>query len=183
MIECEIKLKIENPKDIKEKLVNLSFVEYDSLTETDTYFDNTNGDIRSNDKALRIRESVNHTTGCTYSQINFKDKKLDNRSMSRPEYESEIADADTMAKILSCLGYTPVSPEVKKNRTILRSSSINACIDSVEGLGYFLELETFANNEAEKDEALLKLEEILKKIGYKMSDTTKTSYLTALQVK
>ena len=181
MIECEVKLKIDDRNAVKSKLLALNFTEHDSLTETDTYFDTKNGDIRLNDRALRIRETINHSTGQTYSQINFKDKKLDDKSMSRHEYENEVSDADTMAKILNCLGYFAVAPIVKKNRTLLRSSSLNACIDSVEGLGDFLELEAIVATEEEKEAALNMISGILNSIGYSMADTTRTSYLSALQ--
>lgn len=181
MIECEIKLKINNPESTIQKLLSIGFTKNECLTETDTYFDNKNGDIRSNDKALRIRETINHTTGNKYCQINFKDKKLDNKSMSRHEYESEIDNAATISKILNCLSYYPVSPIVKKERTTLVASNINACVDSVDGLGNYLELETIVNTEEEKEHELERISDILNKLGYNMSDTTTTSYLTALQ--
>ena len=183
MIECEIKLKIDNANEIKGNLLALGFCETQILTETDTYFDTKNGDIRLNDKALRIRESINHTTGQKFCQINFKEKKLDNKSVSRPEYESNISDANAMKKILNLLGFYPVEPKVVKNRIVLNVPPISACIDSVEGLGDFLELEIIVTNEEEKEHGLLKIESILEKLGYSLSDTTRTSYLTALQSK
>lgn len=183
MIECEVKLKIENKELVKSKLISLGFAECDSLTETDTYFDNSSSDIRTNDRALRIRATVNHTAGNTYCQINFKDKKLDDKSMSRHEYENEISDANSMTKILNCLGFFPVTPIVKKERIFLRSSLLNACIDTVDGLGDFIELEAIVATEEEKEEALDVISGILDSIGYSMSDTTRTSYLSMLQRK
>ena len=182
MIECEVKLKIEKPKEIIDKLTALDFVECDQLTETDTYFDNRNNEIRDNDSALRVRETVNHTTSQTYSQINFKGKRLDKKTMSRPEYESEVDSAETMIKILGNLGYNPVSPKVIKNRKIMRSHSITACVDSVEGLGDFLELEVIVETEKEKEQELTRIEGILASLGYSINDTTTTSYLSALQL-
>lgn len=181
MIECEVKLKIENPIEIKRKILALDFTEYESLTETDTYFDNEKGDIRGNDKALRIRETINHTKDLTYCQINLKEKKLDNKSMSRHEFESDIAYADAMTRILEGIGYYPVSPQVIKHRTVLRSSFINACIDSVEGLGDFLELEAIVATEEQKESELMRIEGILISLGYSLKDTTTVSYLSALQ--
>lgn len=181
MIECEIKLKINDSNEIKEKLISLGFAESESLTECDTYFDTKANEIRSNDRALRIRETVNHTTGKRYCQLNFKDKKLDDKSMSRQEHETGIDSAETMFKILECLGYFPVSPRVIKNRTMLQTNHITACIDSVEGLGDYLELETIVDTEIQKENALKEIDCILNKLGYSLSDTTRTSYLTALQ--
>lgn len=181
MVEVEIKLKIDSVDTIKSKLLALGFAECGTLVETDTYFDNRNGDIRSSDNALRIRKTVNKETGSSFAQINFKEKKLDNKSMSRHEYESDVTDAEAISHILEGLGYRPVSPLVIKTRRELKSSDINACIDTVEGLGDYLELETMTESEADRESALAKLEDVLCKLGYSLSDTTTTSYLSALQ--
>lgn len=181
MVEVEIKLKIDSVDTIKSKLLALGFAECGTLVETDTYYDNRNGDIRLSDNALRIRKTVNKETGSSFAQINFKEKKLDNKSMSRHEYESDVTDADAMSHILEGLGYRPVSPLVIKTRSKLKSSDINACIDTVEGLGDYLELETMTESEADRESALAKLEDVLCKLGYSLSDTTTTSYLSALQ--
>ena len=96
MIEVEIKLKIKNIDTVKSDLVALGFTESDTLTETDTYFDNKNGDIRKSDNALRIRETINHTTKEQFCQINFKGKKYDNKSMTRPEFETFVKDTNAI---------------------------------------------------------------------------------------
>lgn len=202
MIEVEIKLRIKNKSQIKEKLIELGFLEYETLTETDTYFDTKNGDIRLSDQALRIRETINHTTKTSSVTLNFKGKKLDNISVTRPEFETTVSNGESMFEILKSLGYHPVEPKVIKLRQELKlspentcsdptdscidsvniaSGSINACIDSVTGLGDFLELESVIENDADKDGELAKLSNILSILGYSMDDTTTTSYLSALQ--
>lgn len=191
MIEVEVKLKIENIESVKNKLVQLGFIEQDTVTETDTYFDSKNSDIRNNDRALRIRETVNHTNGSRFCQINFKDKKYDNKSMTRPEFETVVQDAEAITNILSGLGYYPVEPKVIKLRRELNleTHSVNACLDTVEGLGDYLELEICLENEASnnpssilsKDDALNIINGILTRLGYSMEDTTTVSYLGALE--
>ena len=183
MIECEIKLKIENKEIIKSRLMSQGFSERCSLTEIDTYYDNKNGDVRSNDNALRIRETINHTTGDKYCQVNFKGKKLDANTVSRPEYETLVNDPQAMTGLLNGLGFYSVKPIVKKLRLEMQASDINACLDSVEGLGDYLELETIVATESEKEKALEKISAILEKLGYCINDTTTISYLSALQEK
>ena len=51
-------------------------------------------------------------------------------------------------------------------------------VDNVKGLGDYLELEILADEEAQREEALEKLERILNQLGYCMQDTTRTSYLS-----
>lgn len=53
-------------------------------------------------------------------------------------------------------------------------------MDNVKGLGDYLELEILADEEAQREEALEKLERILNQLGYCMQDTTRTSYLSML---
>ena len=181
MVEVEIKLKIDSVDSVINKLKDLGFIEGDVFIESDTYFDNKNSDIRLSDKAVRIRETVNQTTYERYYQLNFKDKKYDNVSMTRPEYETRFDDANSMVMILKGLGYSPVDPKVIKLRRLLKTSEINACIDTVEGLGDYLELESVVLSEDIKDEKLSKINSILSELGYSINDTTTTSYLSALQ--
>ena len=56
----------------------------------------------------------------------------------------------------------------------------NYCLDNVKGLGDYLELEILADEEAQREEALEKLERIMKQLGYCMQDTTRTSYISML---
>ena len=181
MIEVEVKLPIEDKNIIEEKLVSFGFHRTSHIKERDTYFDNEESDIRGNGLALRIRETMNLITGESFSQINFKGKKMDQVSMSRPEYETSVEDADVMKAILESLGYARAIPEVIKIRTLLSRRNMNACLDEVVGLGTFLELEIVAEDKCEKEDALQEIEVMLHRLGYHISDTTTTSYLTMLQ--
>ena len=57
------------------------------------------------------------------------------------------------------------------------------CLDQVERLGDFLELEVIAEQESERKEILSKMEDLLAILGYHMSDTVQTSYLSMLPKK
>lgn len=191
MIEVEIKLKIDDKEKVLSKLIEMGFVSNGIVTETDTYYDTKSGDIRQNDQALRIRTTTGTdtitpraTTGTdtsTFCQLNFKDKKFDNKSMTRPEYETDISDPVAIEKILNSLGYFSVIPKVAKSRHQLSSKNIHACLDTVDGLGEYLELESIVEEESMKASALHDIELILHQLGYKMEDTTTISYLSALQ--
>lgn len=181
MIEVECKLKIDNTDSIEVHLNALGFKYSGTVEETDTYYDNELGQIRGNDSALRIRNTINIESGITTSELNFKGPKYDKVSVTRPEFETLIADGAATKEILCQLGYSPVTPYVHKIRKTLSCENITACIDKVEGLGTYLELEIVVPEENKKDASLLKIESILNKLGYTMSDTTTTSYLSALQ--
>lgn len=183
MIEVECKLKIDDKVITESKLKELGFSLVNNLTEIDNYFDNSGGDIKGNDSALRIRVIINNNTGETTAEMNFKGPKLDKVSVSRPEYETIVDDAPATEKILNSLGYYAVKPTVEKLRKTYVRDDMSACLDSVKGLGDFLELEMLVNDKSEKDSALSRIEEMLNVLGYNISDTTTKSYLSQLMGK
>ena len=181
MIEIEVKLKIEDPAYLEKCLLDRGYIFIETLRETDTYFDGGINGIKKSGQALRVRRTVDCSTGKEHSSITFKGEKLDKVSMARSELETVVKSGETAERILCALGFFPVQPTVIKNRKILRYKDISACIDDVEGLGTFLELEIMAESEEARPEALDRIEKILKSIGYTMADTTRASYMSQLQ--
>lgn len=186
MIEVEIKLPIASPADleiIRAELLKIGFAESRRLEEHDTYFDNSRGEIRTGGQALRVRETKDCLTGAVRAQINFKGKKLDTQTMTRQELETDVEDGAVCREILRAIGYAPVVPEVVKDRLMLQKDSMTACLDSVHSLGDFLELEILVAGEEERPDALYRIEKLLNYLGYQVSDTVRTSYLSMLQKK
>ncbi len=181
MIEVELKIRVDL-EDSAHRLTENGFKKEEYIKESDTYYDNAAGDIRGNDTALRIRTVEYPDSGSTGSYLTFKGNRCDNVSMTRPEYESYIERPDEIKNILGSLGYEPVRPAVIKERTTDVKGTISACLDRVEGLGEFLQLEIITDTET-KDAALTRLWEELQILGYDKNDTTTISYLTMLQNK
>lgn len=187
MIEVEIKLplrrqeKTEETGRIAEVLCSMGFRKAARFRQRDTYFDNEAGEIRGGGKALRIRETEDLMKGIVTAELNFKGPRMDQVSMTRQELETEVGQAETGRRILAALGFSPVLPEVVKERTEYRRKEITAALDRVEGLGDFLELEIMADEETENGKVLQKLEELLGELGYQMGDTVTRSYLSMLQ--
>lgn len=183
MIEVEVKLPIPDPEGVKNRILEAGFKEQRFIEERDTYFDNARGDIRANGEALRVRETKDCRTGKKQAQINYKGKKLDTQTMTRRELETGVEDGAVCREILQAIGYSPAEPEVIKNRTMLQKDFITACLDNVRGLGDFLELEILVESEEKKDAALGQIKDILNSLGYQVSDSVQTSYLSMLQRK
>ena len=187
MIEVEVKLplrrqeKTEETGRIAEVLCSMGFRKAARFRQRDTYFDNEAGEIRGGGKALRIRETEDLMKGIVTAELNFKGPRMDQVSMTRQELETEVGQAETGRRILAALGFSPVLPEVVKERTEYRREEITAALDRVEGLGDFLELEILADEETENGKVLQKLEELLGELGYQMGDTVTRSYLSMLQ--
>ena len=183
MIEVEIKLPIPEADNFKAKLLNLGFRESGYLQEHDTYFDNPEGSIRANGQALRVRVTKDPGTGKSSAQINFKGKKLDRQTAARQELETGVEDGAVCREILRAIGYVPVVPEVRKERRMLCMDQVTACLDRVDGLGDFLELEVIVRKENLREKCLVQMREILQELGLSMDNTVRTSYLSMLMDK
>ena len=66
--------------------------------------------------------------------------------MSRMELETEVSDTEVLKNILIHLDFSPVASVIKL-RKYLKCGRFTACLDQVEGLGDFLELEVIAEQD------------------------------------
>ena len=188
MIEVEIKVRIPSCELIEAKLIQLGFKKSHTLQEVDYYYNGVDRDFRKSHEALRLRltESLDGSAivadrpGEPSVQLTYKGPKLDNVSMSRVEHQVNLDDFETMQSILSSLGYKPVMPVMKLRREYF-SEEMTACVDTVDNLGDFLELEIIANSESEREADLEKIERVLEQLGFSMDDTTTVSYLSLLE--
>ncbi len=180
--EIEIKIPIEDPERIMKSLLTRGFQKYQRVIEEDMYYNSEYHDVRKCDEALRIRKTRDLLTGKTRAQINFKGKKIDQISMSRREYETGIEDPDCMEKILGAIGFTRAAG-VKKTRNYLQRGELTACLDQVENLGNFLELEVIVRKENLRERYLSQMREILQELGLSMDNTVRASYLSMLMGK
>ncbi len=213
MIEAEIKLKIVSLEALCEKLTVCGFAAGEHLKESDIYFNSPSRDFRKTDEALRIRTSTDQATGESVSLINYKGPKLDQVTMTRVERETEIADGETAKQILEAIGFVLVSPVVKERQYFRKQvvfygslesenpeenssaepaqrrmaapccREMTVCLDRVEGLGDFMELEILVESDEEREEAVRQMENVLRELGYEMRDTVRRSYLSMLEGK
>lgn len=185
MTEIEIKASLHAvPAEIAAKASALGFEPDYTCTEDDTYYNGIDRDFRKTDEALRIRS---HTQGGrTDTLLTYKGAKQDSVSMTREELETAAEDADTLRRILSALGFRPVLHVVKKRQSLAGTSDyagIHVCLDEVEGLGAFIELEDVAPediSDAERASRLNRLLSLLDQLGIDRADLTTRSYLEML---
>ena len=179
MIEVEIKLPIHRRSVIEHGLIDLGFVPGDLIRESDSYFTSEFHDFMKSDEALRIRESENFTKASSTALLTWKGPKLDSVSTTCKELETTVGDSLICSEILHSLGYHKFSPVVKL-RQYYHRDNITACVDQVEELGSFLELEIIVEQESERENALKKIEAILHDFDCSMAETTRYSYLFML---
>lgn len=195
MIEVELKLPIYKRSATEASLVKEGFEAGDLIKEYDLYFTGSSRDFIRSDEALRIRSSENLTRRTSKSFLTYKGRKLDCVSMTRKELETGIEDAGTLKEILISLGYEDQYP-VSKLRQYYHRADVTACVDQVEGLGSFLELEILVpegvrtgqtpdqdlQHEA-REKALARLETILDLLGFSLKETTSRSYLSMIMTR
>jgi len=168
MIEIEVKIRVDYSKALP-ILKKIGAVKLGVEDQSDVYFAAPHRDFAKTDEALRIR-SLNDQAVLTY-----KGPKLDGISKTREELETPVDEATT-TQILHALGFLEAGV-VRKKREVFRAGEITVCLDAVEGLGEFLEVEIVAESEKELETSRSKLFELLKRFGAGEKDSIRTSYL------
>ena len=163
-LEVEVKFPVGDLATIETRLKPLGIGDPVERAETDCYFNAPDRDFAATDEALRLRriEQANFVT--------YKGPKKEQTTKTRLEIEVPLADGDGTAqdfkRLLVSLGYKPVL-DVKKMRRIYGldrdSLHVEVCLDEVQDLGSFVEIETQAPETAleEARAAVLRLAEEL----------------------
>jgi adenylate cyclase, class 2 len=168
MIEIEVKVRADHSKACS-ILKKMGAVKLGVENQSDVYFAAPYRDFAKTDEAFRIR-SLDGKAVLTY-----KGPKLDAISKTRKEFETPVDEAATI-EILHSLGFSEAGV-VRKKREVFSAGEITVCLDTVKGLGEFLEVEIVAENENELETSRAKLFELLKQFGAGEKDSIRTSYL------
>lgn len=145
MLEIEMKFPVANFQPIEAMLHHWRASTAHHRTDADRYFNAPDRDFGKTDEALRIRSIGSQNV------VTYKGPKTDPLTKTRSEIEVPLGDGpevvEKFAQILIKLGYRFVAL-VEKQRTIYywqRSGfDLEICLDEVQGLGKFVELEIIA---------------------------------------
>jgi adenylate cyclase class 2 len=153
VLEIEAKYPLADADDFERRLLAAGAAPVEDHAESDQYFNAPDRDFAKTDEALRVRR-IGDANFVTY-----KGPKRDAQTKTRTEIEVPIAGgsdaADDFGRLLTHLGYRAVA-EVRKRRRVfaLRRGNyeMHACLDTVDDVGRFVELEIVAP-EAELESA------------------------------
>ncbi|MCI4444609.1 MAG: class IV adenylate cyclase [Candidatus Aminicenantes bacterium] len=167
MLETEIKLKVNNLKEMREKLLSLGCqIERDFYREWNTLYDFADNRLEKSRQALRLRR-IDKKAFLTY-----KGQPQKSRSFKiREEYESEIKNIRHFKKILKKLGLRPVF-EYRKKRMLLRKGRVKICLDETP-VGNYLELEGRRSD----------IVKIARLLGYTRKEFIKLDYVQMIKEK
>ena len=169
-MEIEVKFKVDNLGDLENRLKELGAVFKGTEIEEDIYYQHPCRDFRLTDEALRLRRTPK---AC---ELTYKGPRAPGKLKAREEIVVEVKDFVKANILLRKLGFRKIAV-VKKTRRKYILGNREICLDEVEGLGEFIEVELLVEkslSEAEKE-----LLDFAKKLGISGEPITK-SYLELL---
>lgn len=180
MIEIEKKFQVEKFDKIRGALASGKFDvmhQGQSIAQTDEYFNHRQLRFDLQDIALRIRQ-VDDRYVLTFKGPN---QDADTKIRSEIEVDFDREDADKMAQMFLGMGMHSVAKVCKLREAIQirwQEATVEVCLDAVEEVGYFVELEIVAENEGDVEASVAKLESLAQQ--FELSDSITTSYLEML---
>jgi adenylate cyclase class 2 len=139
--------------------------------QVDTYFAHPTKDFGRTDEALRLRRQGARAI------LTYKGPKIDKTTKTREEIEVDVPDPEAMATILKKVGFT-IAMEVRKVRSEFLLADAIVCLDRVEGLGDYVEVE-YRAQDLEKGRA--RVSEIL--VSLDLHGNERRSYLELLMLR
>jgi adenylate cyclase, class 2 len=172
MREIEIKLKIKNLQAIAQRLREKGCELSESISQHDVIYTLKDKPPRieytmEGDISVRVRRVGEK------AELNLKEQR--SNEMDNLEYETGIKDPEAMHLILLKLGYIP-EVEVKKIRRKGKLGEYEICLDEVEGLGAFIELEKLSDENVNPDEIREELFHELEALGLSREDEEVMGY-------
>ncbi|MFC5366835.1 class IV adenylate cyclase [Salinirubrum litoreum] len=182
MYEVELKVRADHAA-VRERLAELGATHVERVEQADTYYDAPHRDFAETDEALRVRRETvvsadDAETGsedATEARVTYKGPLVDDTSKTRREFETGVGDGETMDSVLGGLGFEPAAV-VEKTRDRYRLDDYVVTLDSVAGVGEFVEVEREVP-EAEVAAAREGAFELLERLGLDPEETIRTSYL------
>ncbi len=192
MYEVEIKVPADHDA-VRARLESVDARPGETRRQRDVYYDAPHREFAETDEALRIRsETVYKETdgeteqrveqsasGAESTRITYKGPLLDEGSKTRAEHETGVDDADEAAGILDGLGFEPAAT-VEKRREYWSFDGFTVSLDTVDGLGEFVEIEREVETEDAIDTTRDAAVDALERLGLDAADQVRTSYLGLL---
>lgn len=172
--EVELKARVERRDEMAERIVAIGGKFVREVCQEDVYFKHPCHDFGRRDEALRLRREG---AACT---LTFKGRRFGSGAKMREEVEVGVDDCEEVAKLLGRVGFER-SFVVRKSRLVFSLAGAEVCLDTVEGLGDFVEIELIADDEEAGglrgcDDLKERLYGIAKKLGVPEERLTTESY-------
>jgi len=187
--EVELKFPVPDTRAIEQRLTAIAARWHEPVDQVDRYFNHPSRDFARTDEALRLRRNGDEVV------ITWKGPRIDTATKTRREIELPLAvalpppaAAEQSAEVaiarwtdlLEALGFRPVATVAKRRRHAVvawQGREVDVALDSVAGVGEYLELELQASEE-EVPQARACLESLARELG--CGNAERRSYLELL---
>lgn len=187
MFEVELKFAVDSHDRLKQNLATMNTTHRSTSLHCDEYFNHCLLDFAAQDIALRIRSRDRHHT------LTYKGPNLDDLAKVRQEIEMDFDDDEKtkFRQMLFGMGFHSVAVVNKKRDSIAvtidsprdgrpsHHAEVEVCLDQVEGVGSYVELELVVHQKTEISSAKETLQALAAKLGITTQPTT-VSYLEML---
>jgi adenylate cyclase class 2 len=113
------------------------------------------------------------------TRLTYKGPLVDESSKTREEHEIVVGDGDSAAAIFGSLGFDPAAT-VEKERSFYDLDGYTVTLDTVAGLGEFVEVEAEVEDGDDVDRVREGAFDVLRRLDLDPSDQIRTSYLGLL---
>ena len=172
-IEVEVKLPVEDFGEIEIKLLEGGALLEEIVMQRDHYFQHPSKDFSKTDEALRIREDGDRLF------LTYKGPKFDPKSKTRTELNTEISSVEDITHTLEQLGFKEVGI-VSKERKIYLYNDMLFCLDNVESVGLYIEVEKIIHDKKDFKKERDLIFKTLKELGLDPQKNERKSYLELL---
>jgi len=174
-LEIEVKAKVKDFETIKNKLREIGCILSEPIIQDDYIYNKKGIDIRKEydgSPILRIREQG--------EKILFTLKKNRNNELDCIEKEIEVNNRNILNDIIELLDYE-CTVEVHKTRVKGIYNDYEICLDEVNGLGSYIEVEKMSDEDGEKVQN--ELFDFLQTLGISKEDRVFKGYDTLMWLK
>lgn len=184
MYEVELTAIVKNKAEVLKKLAKYAEKPAFEVIYDDLYFDK-NSELNQQDSELRIRRKSFPQSGKTTNWLTLKKAPFDQKTRSKPEFETEIADFESAEAIFKGLGYT-LDSRYTKNCMFYYATYKNialeiSVVELPELTGTFIEIETQTEEFNQTETHFKVLYDFLKALGMSETDLTTMQYQDAVR--
>jgi adenylate cyclase class 2 len=173
MREIEIKATIRSVQSIIDMLSAQGVAVSEPVTQHDRVYGELGSDGAEENTSpwLRIRTETKQGT----TKHIFTLKRSVTNQMDSIEHETEIADDVELERIISHLSFVLYS-DLTKTRQKAHIGEIEICLDTVDGLGTFIEAEKLTTEDADYEAVIEELWAIFTSLGVSPEDEVTDGY-------
>ncbi len=181
-MEYEVKVPVKNAHEVIERLKSLLGRDPDTqVIEEDYYVDFSKCPGLPKGTAFRIRKTLDHSGRLLEGRVTFKklpSAPTPREAKVRVEVETGVEDPDALIRSFTMMGFPLIM--VRKRRITYRlDRDVTVSVDTVEGLGTYVEIEVI--NPPSSEYYNKRLEEVLKVLGLKPERLETRPYIWLIQ--